>query len=210
MITIVNNSHNGSNGDEMSHIGRKLYHLCGGVGLLSLYYILGRNRALAFYGIFFFAVLGLDIIRLTIPAVNRFIFSRFKSFIRSNEAHKLTGTAPYILGIGLSLYFFSSEVATAAICFLAFGDVAATTIGERYGKTKIGAKSLEGSAAFLVAALGAGLLISFLGIQLSLWVLVFGALVAAGVELLPLPVNDNLVIPIVSGGFMELALRIVK
>jgi len=32
------------------------------------------------------------------------------------------------------------------------------------------------------------------------WVMVLGSLVAAGVELLPLPINDNLVIPIVSGG----------
>jgi len=194
----------------MNHIGRKLYHLFGGIGLLSLYYILGRNRALAFYGIFFLVALGLDILRLTVPVLNRFIFIRFKSFIRTNEEHRLTGTAPYILGIGLSLYFFSSEVATAAICFLAFGDVAATTIGERYGKTKIGAKSLEGTAAFIVAALGAGLLLSFLGLQLFPWVLVLGALVAAGVELLPVQVNDNLMIPLISGGVMELALRSAK
>lgn len=194
-------------GDYMNHIGRKLYHLFGGIGLLSLYYLLGRDRALAFYGVFFLIVLGLDIVRLAVPAVNRFIFSRFRSFIRTNEEDKLTGTAPYILGIGLSLYFFSSEVATAAICFLAFGDVAATTIGERYGKTKIGAKSLEGTAAFIIAALGAGLLLAFLGIQLFPWVLVLGALAAAGVELLPVQVNDNLLIPIISGGVMELALR---
>jgi dolichol kinase len=40
--------------------------------------------------------------------------------------------------------------------------------------------------------------------------MVLGALVAAGVELLTLPVNDNLVIPIVSGGIMELALRLAR
>ena len=27
----------------MDHIGRKLYHLMGGVGLLSLYYLMGRD-----------------------------------------------------------------------------------------------------------------------------------------------------------------------
>jgi len=194
----------------MNHIGRKLYHLFGGIGLLSLYYILGRDQALLCYEILFIAVLGLDILRLTVPALNKFIFTRFRSFIRTNEEHRITGTAPYILGIGLSLYFFSPEVATAAICFLAFGDVAATTIGERYGKTRIGAKSLEGTAAFIVAALGAGLLISFLGIQLFPWVLVLGALVAAGVELLPGRVNDNLMIPVISGGIMELALRAAR
>ena len=194
----------------MNHIGRKLYHLMGGVGLLSLYYIMGRDRALAFYTVLFVTVLGLDIIRLAIPAVNRFIFTWFSSFIRSNEEHKLTGTAPYILGIGLSLYFYATPVATAAICFLAFGDVAATTVGERYGKIKIGDKSLEGTTAFAVAALCAGLLLMFAGVHLLTWVKILGALVAAGVELLPLRINDNLVIPIVSGGVMELAVQMAQ
>jgi dolichol kinase len=38
--------------------------------------------------------------------------------------------------------------------------------------------------------------------------MILGSLVAAGVELLPLPVNDNVVIPLVAGGVMELALRL--
>jgi dolichol kinase len=192
----------------MKHIGRKFYHLVGGVGLLSLYYILGRDRALPFYAALFILVLILDVIRLKVPSVNRFIFTRFGSFIRESERHKLTGTAPYVLGIGLSLYAFSPEVATAAICFLAFGDVAATTVGERYGRTKIGEKSLEGTVAFIAAALLSGLLLSAIGVHLMTGVMILGSLVAAGVELLPLPVNDNVVIPLVAGGVMELALRL--
>ena len=194
----------------MHHIGRKLYHLLGGVGLLYLYYLLGRDRALVFYSVLFIMVLALDVTRLAIPAVNTFLFTRFSSFIRKNEAHKLTGTAPYVLGIGLSLYAFSLPVATAAICFLAFGDVAATTIGERYGRTKIGGKSLEGTIAFVIAALAVGGALVLMGSGTNPWVMVLGALVAAGVELLPLPINDNLVIPIVSGGVMELALRLLR
>jgi dolichol kinase len=192
----------------VKHIGRKVYHLIGGVGLLSVYYILGREQSLVFYAALFVFVLILDGARLMIPALNRFMFTRFRSFIRPNEEHKLTGTAPYVLGIGFSLYAYAQPVATAAICFLAFGDVAATAIGERFGKTKIGEKSLEGTFAFIVAATLSGFLLSLLGVHLLTWVMVLGVLVAAGVELLTLPVNDNLVIPLVSGGIMELALRI--
>lgn len=194
----------------MKHIGRKLYHLLGGIGLLSLYYILGREHALMFYAAFFLIALGLDLTRLKIPAVNQFIFTRFGSFIRKNEEHKLTGTAPYILGIGLSLYAYSPEVATAAVCFLAFGDVAATTMGERYGKTKIGDKSLEGSAAFIIAALVSGLFLQIIGVYLATGVMILGAFIAAGVEIIPLPANDNLVIPIVAGGVMELTVRLIR
>ena len=187
----------------MQQIGRKLYHLFGGVGLLSLYYVLGRERSLLFYGCFFLVVLGIDLLRLRVNAVNRFVMRNFSSFIRKNEEHKLTGTAPYIFGIGFSLFAYSPEIATAAICYLAFGDVAATTIGERYGRTRIRDKSLEGTAAFIIAALTAGLIMSFIGIELITGVMVMGVLVAAGVEILPLPVNDNLAIPILSGAAMQ-------
>jgi dolichol kinase len=192
----------------LKHLGRKLYHTIGGIGLLSLYYVLGRERALMVYAALFVTVLALDIARLRIPAFNRFIFSNFRSFIRENEAKKLTGTAPYVLGIGLSLYLYRTEIATAAVCFLAFGDVAATAVGERWGKKKIGGKSLEGSLAFVGAAAGAGFLLSLAGLPLAPGLLVAGAVVAAAVELLPLPVNDNLLIPLASGGAMELFARL--
>ncbi len=188
----------------MKHLGRKLYHLIGGIGLLSLYYLLGRKRALIFYAALFILVLGLDLMRLRIPSINRFLFTKFHSFIRTSEEHKLTGTSPYVLGIASSLYFYRIDIATAAICFLAFGDVAATTIGERYGRTKIGDKSLEGTIAFVVAALLVGSLLPLAGISITRAIILIGAVVAAGVELLPLPVNDNLSIPLVSGGVMTL------
>jgi len=194
----------------VKHIGRKFYHLVGGVGLLSLYYVLGRNQALWIYAILFIVVLVLDVARLKLPSVNRFVYSRFGGFIRNNEKQKLTGTAPYILGIGLSLYAFSTDIASVAICFLAFGDVAATTIGERYGKTKIGAKSLEGTAAFIVAGLFVGLLLlPVAGVQLPLMIIVAGAVIAAAVELVPLA-NDNVTIPIVSGAAMTLLMQWVS
>jgi len=191
----------------MKQIGRKLYHLVGGVGLLSLYYILGRKQALLFYAVLFIIILLIDGARLVIPSWNRAIFARFGSFIRKNEEHRLSGTAPYVLGIGLSLFLYSRPVASAAICFLAFGDVAATAIGERFGKTKIGDKSLEGTFAFMIAAAVSGVLLSLLGVHLLTWVMALGILVAAGVELLTLSMNDNLLIPLVSGGIMELAVR---
>lgn len=192
----------------MKHLGRKFYHLLGGLGLLSLSYVLSREQALAFYAVLFCVALAADLTRLKVPAVNRFVFERFESFIRKNEEHKLTGTTSYVLGIGLSLYLFPHPLAAAAVCFLACGDVAATTVGERCGKTKIGSKSLEGTIAFFIAAAAAGLALTLAGVPVARGTVLLGALVAAGVELLPLPINDNLAIPLASGGVMELFSRI--
>jgi len=191
----------------MKHIGRKVYHLAGGLGLLSLYFVLNRDQALLLYAALFLLVLTLDLIRLNVPSINRIVLTKFSSFIRANEEHRLTGTAPYVLGIGLSLFLYRMDIAAAAICFLIFGDVAATTIGERYGRTKIGNKSLEGSLAFVAAAASVGLLLPLAGLAVVPGVILTGAIIAAGVELLPLPVNDNLVIPLVSGGLMTLVAR---
>lgn len=192
----------------MKHIGRKLYHLLGGFCLLSCYFLLGRDRALILYAVLFFAVLTVEIARFAVPAFNDFLYGHFASFIRPKERDRITGTAPYILGIGSTLFFYRTDIAAAAICFLALGDVAATTVGERWGRTKIGEKSLEGTLAFTVTALAAGFLLSAAGSTLTPGLILAGAITAAGVELLPLPVNDNLSIPLVSGGAMELIARL--
>lgn len=192
----------------MSHIGRKLYHLLGGLGLLWLYFLLGRDRVFVVYAILIVIILSVDIARLRLPVFNRFMYRRFGSFIRNNEKGKLTGTAPYVLGVALTLFFYRTDIAAEAVCFLAFGDVAATTIGERYGKTKItGEKSLEGTLAFVGAAIVGGLSLSLVGISPMYGLVFAGALAAAVVELLPLPVNDNLVIPLASGGVMEVIIQ---
>jgi dolichol kinase len=51
------------------------------------------------------------------------------------------------------------------------------------------------------------MMLNLVSIQLPLGIMLFGALVATWVELLPLPMNDNLMIPLVSGGVMELMIR---
>lgn len=194
----------------MKHIGRKLFHLFGGLGLLSLYYLLGRRNALICYGLIILAVLALDIARLSVVGFNHFMQRRFCSFIRANEENKLTGTSSYVLGVGLTFFFYRADIATAAILFLACGDVTATMIGERFGRTKIaGEKSLEGTLAFVVAAVVAGFLLNLTDVQLPFSLLLAGAVTAAGVELLPPFLNDNLMIPVVSGGVMELLARMV-
>jgi diacylglycerol kinase (CTP) len=192
----------------MKHLGRKVFHLLGGLGLLALYALLGRAQALWSYTVLAGIVLLLEIARLRSPAFNRMLFARFGSFIRKSEERRMTGTVPYLLGVGLSLLFYRVEIAAAAVCFLAFGDVAATAVGERFGRTKIaGEKSLEGTLAFIAAATASGLLLAVVDIHLMRGIILAGALTAAFAELLPLPLNDNLVIPLASGGVMELIAR---
>ena len=194
----------------MKHLGRKLYHLLGGTGLLAAYHLLGRRPALLLSAILFVTVVLLEQLRLRVPAINAWCLARAGGLLRASEASRPTGTPAYVLGVGLAFLCFRPAIATAAVAFLACGDVAATAVGERFGRTRIArGKSLEGTGAFVAAALAGGLLVSLAGMPLTPVVVLAGALVAAATELLPLPVNDNLAIPLVSGGAMELIVRLL-
>jgi len=107
-------------------------------------------------------------------------------------------TAPifFALGIMLSLVIFGEPVNYASVVILTFGDGFATIFGKKIGKTVIPfnkGKCLEGSIfGFLFAFLGA---LIFLTPAKAL----IGAVVGMIIEVLPLPINDNLTIPLVTG-----------
>ena len=111
----------------------------------------------------------------------------------------MTGTPAYVTGIGLTLLLFPEPAAVAAILFLVLGDVSATAVGERFGRHRVGAKSLEGTAAFFVAACAAGLAARVMLGAPPVGAVIAGAWCAALVELLlPKFANDNLVVPLVA------------
>lgn len=194
----------------MKNIGRKIYHISGGLALISLYAYLGRQSGLAaLLGVFLFAT-ALDIARLKIPAFNEFFYRHLTLFIRQSERDTLTGTPWYLLGILCAAAFYDVPVGVYAVAFLAVGDVSATTVGERWGTIKIsGVKSLQGTIAFVVAATVAGFIVKANFYDISSVAIVVGAITAAGAELLPVRINDNLTIPVISGAVMELVLATV-
>lgn len=189
---------------RLPHPGRKLYHFLGGLGLVALLYLLERPAALGTL----LALLGLatamDWMRIRIPAVGAWAQAHLGAFLREQERYRFSGTPPYLLGALLAAWLYPRDAAALAVAFLAAGDVAATTVGERFGRTRIGQKSLEGSLAFLVASLLAGVLLAGTGASVPLAAVAAGAVTATLVELLPLPVNDNLAVPVCSGGIVTL------
>ena len=107
-------------------------------------------------------------------------------------------TAPifFALGIMLSLVLFPDPVNYASIAILTLGDGFATIFGKKVGRTVVPfnkGKRLEGSVCgFALASLGA---LIFVNPAKAL----IGAIIGMSVEVLPLPINDNLSIPLVTG-----------
>jgi len=129
-----------------------------------------------------------------------FFLIAFGSLIRDHEHNTLTGATYLVLSSLLCITLFSKTVAVAAISFLVLGDTMAALVGRSFGKKRFFQKSIEGSLACFFSCLLCGSLVP----QLSFGVSVVGALVATLVELLPLPIDDNLRIPLLSGGVMQL------
>jgi len=189
----------------IKHLGRKLYHVLGGLGLLSLWFALGRPRAFYAYAAILAAVLLFDAVRFCSPGFNAWAMANLRGFLRPGEERKLNGTPPYICGVALTLLLFPEPAAVAGILFLVVGDVSATTVGERWGRHKVGAKSLEGTVAFFAAACIAGFTARALLHGPEPGTIATGAWCAALVELfLPRFANDNLVIPLVAAFAMTI------
>jgi dolichol kinase len=183
----------------MKHLGRKFYHVLGGLGLLAVWFAFGRPRDFYVYGAVLAAALLFDAARFAAPRFNAWAMANLRGFLRAGEERKLNGTPAYVCGVALTLLLFPEPAAVAAILFLVVGDVSATTVGERWGRHKVGAKSLEGTAAFFCAACLAGFTARALLHGPPPGTIVAGAWCAALVELLlPRFANDNLVIPIVA------------
>ncbi len=93
----------------------------------------------------------------------------------------------------------------AALTFLVLGDAAAAIIGKRFGRPAYWGKSPHGSLACFVVCLTVGW--PLLG---DVRIVVVGALAATIAEALPVPMDDNMRVPIFSGLAMELAAHLLQ
>jgi len=106
----------------------------------------------------------------------------------------------YALGILFALLVFPYPVNAAAIAIFTLGDSVASifggTLGIRLPFNK--GKTLEGTfSGFFFAFLASSLFV-------APWIAVIGAAIAMFVEYLPVPINDNLLIPIVTASALML------
>jgi dolichol kinase/phosphoserine phosphatase len=111
-----------------------------------------------------------------------------------NELYQLVLAPVYFaIGILLTLLLFPAPASSAAIAIFALGDSTASIFGRYFGRTPLPFnkdKSLEGSATGFFFAFLAG------SVFVSPLIALTGAAVAMFVEYLPLPVNDNILIPL--------------
>jgi len=188
------------------HLARKIWH-CGMGVFMALVYGLGTPKVLCVLlllsALSFF--LTAEYARLRFPRVNSFAIKAMGPIMRKNEENKMSGTPFYIGSVLLSVLIFPKAIAILSILFLAIGDPISSIFGITWGHKGMrfsNGKSLIGTA----AGMGICCIITFfyllwtnVGALPALCIALAGGLAGGGAEMIPLEIDDNFSIPVVSG-----------
>jgi len=185
---------------------RSLIHVLVGLGAAALLALFPRWEALLVQTLALVSSLAFELIRLRNPRVNGWFMSKFSALVRPEEERRVGGHVYLLLGALATALFFEREIAIAAILFLAAGDAAGVSAGSKLGLIRLGnGKSVEGALACFASCLfvGAAYLASFHA--LSFKAILIGSIAASIAELLSIPPDDNLSMPILAALVMKLS-----
>ena len=180
---------------------RKLWYLLGGSFFFALALFTLIEALLITLGTITAIFVAWEIVRFTSIGVNRWIVSHLGVILKREEGFRPTGGI-YLL---LAFLLLNKYVAIVSLFFLAIGDCMAKIIGEKSGKRRVFNRSLGGGIlACLAACLLIGVEMTLVGPGMVLPVITAGTVSATMAGLLAIPVDDNLTVPLFSGGVMAL------
>lgn len=149
---------------------------------------------------------GMEISRRANSTINSLLMKLFSPVSHPHEAHRVNSATWYTSALVVLALTGSPMLCALALAILGFGDPAAALIGRRWGKTQlINGRSLEGSAAFVIAASLACMVVfavwhSHLPWGARLAIALVASCLAACAELLSQRVDDNFSIPVSAMG----------
>ncbi|MBN1800960.1 MAG: glycerol-3-phosphate acyltransferase [Candidatus Lokiarchaeota archaeon] len=148
----------------------------------------------------------IDIIRFVLKQANEFLTEKIKSIFRKTEQKCFSSMTIFLLASFFSILVFQKNIAMISIIFLIFGDIFSKIFGLAFGKYKIfNTKTVEGTLAYFGSVLITGFILYHL-LDISPVILICGGLVAPIAEVLPLDMNDNFTVPIISGAIMTVVM----
>ena len=191
-------------GDYVRELKRKVFH-CLSLVYLAAFHLLGRWDSAWILAGWILVEGTVEALRLHHPRFNEALMKVFGGIHRPSEEGRVSGVFWTSLGCLAAIVLFGDhpKAVTAGFLFLALGDGSAALVGKAVGRIRIGfqgrTKTLEGSAACLFVCLAAGWAAGFTGLGL-----VAGATTATLVELLPVPIDDNFWLPVLSAAVLSL------
>lgn len=200
------------------HLVRKAWHMLMGLFMVAVYMAgLTRSQGVLVLGVVLAICLAVETARLRIPSFNDVVVRFWGPLMRSCEVNRYTGTPYYIASTLIAVGIFPRPIAALAIAFLAVGDPIASLFGILYGDKSVrfsNGKSLIGTAAGMVACAAVAFTFlqfmnetQFMELKFEHLLILsgIGGIAGGGAELLPMEVDDNFAIPVVSGFVLWLA-----
>ena len=184
-----------------NEIFRKTIHLFASVIPLG-YYLIFPNRWLVVIILFLCSVfsVAIEIGRTRLPRLEYIFKHWFNPMLRDHESRgEITGATWLLIGSCLTIGLFSKEIAVPALLFLTVGDTFAAIVGITFPMGRIKGKTISGSITGLILSLAVILPIMH---DINAEILILGGVAAMLIELSPIPLNDNLTIPVLSGFIM--------
>lgn len=185
-------------------VGRRVFHLVAASGTTLLSLALPEHPYMLLIGSGALFALSVEVARLRVGYLNRLFMLLFSPIMKDAEVSEISGATWFLIAAFFTFYFYGPEVAVPVLLFVAVGDPAGALVGARMPGPRIWGKSPIGSIAFIAAALGAWAIVSATGYGAWSWPIVAAAVVAAAVEFAPVPIDDNLTVPLISGAFLAL------
>ncbi|CAN5603198.1 phosphatidate cytidylyltransferase [soil metagenome] len=195
-----------------AELRRKALHLAAlaiPIGIL----LFGREVAILILVPVGLIALAGDILRVRVRWIHKTVEWVFGPIMRPEEKPPLgapmvmNGASSMCLTAAICVLIFTPAIAAAALLIQMVGDAAAAVMGRKWGQMRYfgSNKSIEGSAAFLLTGILAALpAIYWPGSALTFPIVMVGAVVAMIAEAVPLPLNDNMRVPLLAGASMTL------
>jgi dolichol kinase len=184
-----------------AEVGRKTLHLLALVIPLGMWAL---GTPLALYVLTAGAAIAVvaDVARAYLPGLNEWIRRIFGPLMRTEELPAVgegvtfNGATSVLVGATLLLFIFPLRLAVPVLTMTMLADAAAALVGRRFGRHPWGelSSTLEGTTAFIAT----GLAVIYFFPALAFGPAAASVLVAATVEALPFPVNDNVRVPLVA------------
>jgi glycerol-3-phosphate acyltransferase PlsY len=176
---------------------------------LVFYFVFSPTVAIILIGIVTLCFVFLDLSRFLSKQTQELLTVKVKTIFRKGEEKKFSSMTIFLISTFIMVFIFGAmlnqiEIAITTLVFLVFGDMFAKIFGLAYGRHKLFGKSVEGTLAYCGAVIICCYIL-YTSLDISLPVLIIGAVAAPFAELLPLGMNDNFTVPIISGTIMTVA-----
>jgi len=190
-----------------AELGRKALHLIALIVPLGMA-LLGQHVALLVVAPLCLLAVSADLLRAHSDGFSQVIDSIFGPLMRDEERPPvgtrvvINGATWVLITATILLVLFPVSIAVPAFVMFMVSDAAAALVGRRYGRIHWGrsARTVEGSAAFLLVATG----IMALFPAIPFWVGLACAATGSLTEALPRPFNDNLRVPVLTAAVLAL------